>query len=113
MNPSRHEILPGWALYSNYYMLIRNENKFSKRNKSKRCAFEMHVLRKDIIELLVKARNYLLMRDKLSKEAFLDLDAFGTLRDKRNCSCQFLHTIEEESEDSSEDAPYLEPHSMV
>lgn len=94
-------------------MLIRNENKFSKRNKSKRCSFEMHILRPDVIALLVKARNYLLMRDKLSKEAFLDLDAFGTLRDKRNCSCQFLHTIEEESDDSSEDAPYLELNSVV
>ena len=42
-----------------------------------------------------------------------DAELIGTLRDKRNCSCQFLHTIEEESDDSSEDAPYLELNSMV
>ena len=65
--------MPGWALYDNYYMIIRNEDKFRKRNKSKRSVFETEVLREDIIQLCIKARSYLLMSSQLNKDAFLPL----------------------------------------
>lgn len=94
--------MPGWALYDNYYMIIRNEDKFRKRNKSKRSVFETEVLRDDIIQLCIKARSYLLMSSQLNKDAFLDLDSFGTLKNTRTSSFDLLRAIGEESEESDE-----------
>ena len=102
VSPAYNEIMPGWALYDNYYMIIRNEDKFRQRNKSKRSMFETEVLREDIIQLCVKARSYLLMSSRLSKDAFLDLDSFGTLKNSRTSSFDLLRAIGEESEQSDE-----------
>ena len=100
VSPAYNEILPGWALYNNYYMIIRNENKFKQRNKSKRNTFETDVIRQSIVDLMVSARSQLLMREPVNQDTFLDLDSFGTLRDTRSSS---LRAIGEESEESESD----------
>ena len=102
ISPAYNEILPGWALYDNYYMIVRNEDKFRRRNKSKRSAFETEVLREDIVQMIIKARGFLLMRSQISKESFLDLDSFGTLRSNRTSSFDLLRTIGEDDEESDE-----------
>ena len=102
ISPAYNEILPGWALYDNYYMVVRNEDKFRRRNKSRRSAFETEVLREDIIQMIIRARGYLLMRGQINKESFLDLDAFGTLRSNRTNSFDLLRTIGEDDEESDE-----------
>ena len=107
VSPAYNEILPGWALYNNYYMIIRNENKFRQRNKSKRNLFETDVIRQDIVDLMVRARSMLSKRELASNDSFLDLDAFGTLRDSRSSSFNMLRAIGEESEESESDSPML------
>ena len=59
VSPELNEVFPGWILYGNYYMIVRNEDKFANRNKSKRNLFEMSIMRPDIIAMIVKARNSL------------------------------------------------------
>lgn len=54
-----NEIFPGWVLSDNLYMVLRNEGKYKKRNKAKRTAFVFDVFRKDIIEMIVAARDRL------------------------------------------------------
>lgn len=103
VSPAYNEILPGWALYNNYYMIIRNENKFMQRNKSKRNAFETQVIRQSIVDLMFSARSQLLMREPANQDTFLDLDSFGTLRDTRSSSFSMLRAIGEESEESEND----------
>ena len=101
VSPAYNEILPGWALYN--YMIIRNENKFMQRNKSKRNAFETQVIRQSIVDLMFSARSQLLMREPANQDTFLDLDSFGTLRDTRSSSFSMLRAIGEESEESEND----------
>ena len=59
ISPELNEVFPGWILYGNYYMIVRNEDKFANRNKSKRNLFEMSIMRPDIISMVAKARNSL------------------------------------------------------
>lgn len=54
-----NEIFPGWVLYGNYYMIIRNEDKFANRNKSSRNLFEMDILRAEIVAMMIRARHHL------------------------------------------------------
>ena len=100
VSPAYNEILPGWALYNNYYMIIRNENKFKQRNKSTRSAFETDVIRQSIVDMMFHARSQLMMREIVNHDAFLDLDSFGTVRDTRSSSFSMLRAIGEDSEDS-------------
>jgi len=54
-----NEIFPGWVLSDNLYAVLRNEGKYKKRNKARRTAFVFDVFRKDIIEMMVAARDRL------------------------------------------------------
>jgi len=54
-----NEIFPGWVLSDNLYAVLRNEGKYKKRNKARRTAFVFDVLRRDIIEMMIAARNRL------------------------------------------------------
>lgn len=92
-------------------MIIRNEDKFRKRNKSHRCVFETEVLRDDIIQIVIRARNYLLMRKHVTKDSFLDLDSFGTLRSSRTSSFDLLRAIGEEVDEYDEGVSILEDES--
>ena len=57
--PLRNEIFPGWVLYNNIYTVMRNEGKYIKRNKARRCTFTFNVFRSEIIDLMISARTYL------------------------------------------------------
>jgi hypothetical protein len=57
--PAYNEILPGWVLSDNMYMLKRNEGKYKKRNKAQRTAFVFDVFRPDTIGKMIRARNRL------------------------------------------------------
>jgi hypothetical protein len=65
MPPAYNEIFPGWVLSDNLYAVLRNEGKYKKRNKAKRTAFVFDVFRRDIVEMMVAAR------DRLEKVTFV------------------------------------------
>jgi hypothetical protein len=57
--PAYNEILPGWVLSDNMYMLKRNEGKYKKRNKAQRTVFVFDVFRPDIADKMIRARDRL------------------------------------------------------
>jgi hypothetical protein len=57
--PAYNEILPGWVLSDNMYMLKRNEGKYKKRNRAQRTVFEFDVFRQDTVGKMIRARNRL------------------------------------------------------
>lgn len=57
-------------------MLIRNEEKFSNRNKSIRNLFEMKILRPDIVAMMIQARAYLAFHNNSNTNEYLDLSTF-------------------------------------
>ncbi len=59
LSPAFNEIAPGWVLSDNIYTIKRNEGKYLKRNKAKRSKFVFEVLRPDIIDLMLDARQRL------------------------------------------------------
>ena len=46
-------------IYANYYMLIRNEDKFMYRNKSRRQHFATRILRESVVAMMMGARDQL------------------------------------------------------
>jgi hypothetical protein len=59
ISPAYNEIMPGWVLSDNIYMVKRNEGKYKKRNKARRTPFIFDVFRRDIIDLMRQARKRL------------------------------------------------------
>ncbi|MBN2351499.1 MAG: DUF4954 family protein [Spirochaetales bacterium] len=59
ISPAFNEIFPGWVLSDNIYMVRRNEEKYGKRNKAKRTAFDFTVFRPEIVDLMAAARDRL------------------------------------------------------
>ncbi|OAO11936.1 hypothetical protein AV274_6387 [Blastocystis sp. ATCC 50177/Nand II] len=57
--PYTIEIFPGWVIYANYYMVLRNEDKFAHRNKSHRQCFATRILRDSVVAMLMRARDRL------------------------------------------------------
>ena len=57
-------------------MLIRNEEKFSNRNKSTRNFFEMKILRPSIIAMMIQARAALAFHNYTNTNEYLDLSTF-------------------------------------
>lgn len=46
-------------IYANYYMVLRNEDKFAHRNKSNRQCFATRILRDSVVAMLMRARDHL------------------------------------------------------
>lgn len=84
VSPAYNEIFPGWVLSDNYYMIVRNEEKFANRNKSTRNTFETGVLRSDIVCAMMKAREYLSFSFANRKNVYLDYDVLDNLVDRRS-----------------------------
>ena len=91
VSPAYNEILPGWALYNNYYMIIRNEDKFLTRNKSKRNTIENLILRPDIVAMIAHARAVL----SFSPQATEFIDLVTMKRVSEQCSTTMGVGIEE------------------
>jgi hypothetical protein len=63
--PAYNEILPGWVLSDNMYMLKRNEGKYKKRNKAQRTVFVFDVFRPDTVGKMIQARDRLAAVDQV------------------------------------------------
>ncbi|NOZ63954.1 MAG: DUF4954 family protein [Caldiserica bacterium] len=59
VSPAFNEIIPGWVLSDNLFTIRRNEGKYRKRNKARRSRFDFEVLRPDIVDLMIEARERL------------------------------------------------------
>ncbi len=59
VSPAYNEIFPAWVLSDNLYTVLRNEGKYKKRNKARRTEFVFDVFRRDIVEMMVRARDRL------------------------------------------------------
>jgi len=76
ISPAYNEIMPGWVLSDNIYMVKRNEGKYKKRNKARRTVFIFDVFRQDIIDLMIQARKRLHEVSK-TKEYYTSRDIPG------------------------------------
>ncbi|TDH67401.1 hypothetical protein CCR75_000409 [Bremia lactucae] len=56
LSPAINEIIPGWVLSKSVYSILRNENKYLSRNKSKRTHIETRIFRPEIIDYMKDAR---------------------------------------------------------
>jgi hypothetical protein len=56
LSPAINEISPGWVLSDALFSVLRNEDKFARRNKATRSAIASQVVRADTVELLLEAR---------------------------------------------------------
>ncbi len=74
--PAYNEILPGWVLSDNMYMLKRNEGKYKKRNKAQRTVFVFDVFRPDTVGKMIRARNRLAAVDQV-KPVYTGKDISG------------------------------------
>ncbi len=71
-----NELIPGWVLSDNLYMVYRNEVKFADRNRASRSEIPSSVFRPEIIDLLIAARNRL--RDiSIKKDCYMESDIPG------------------------------------
>jgi hypothetical protein len=76
VSPAFNEISPGWVLSDNIYMVRRNEEKYKKRNKAQRTAFDFTVFRPEIVDLMAAARDRL-RQVAAVKEIYTDKDIPG------------------------------------
>ena len=75
VSPAYTEIMPGWVLSDNIYMVKRNEGKYAKRNKAKRSKFDFEVFRPEIVDMMLDARKRLLAAS--GKELYTSKDVAG------------------------------------
>jgi hypothetical protein len=54
-----NEIIPGWVLRNNLFAIKRNERKFKSRDRSFRYPIEYRILREDIVQMMLAAREHL------------------------------------------------------
>ena len=76
ISPAINEIMPGWVLKNNIFMIKRNEGKYKKRNKAKRTKFVFEVFRPEIVDLMIEARKRL-MDVKEIKQIYTEKDIKG------------------------------------
>lgn len=75
ISPAYNEIIPGWVLANNMYMVKRNEGKYIKRNKARRLTFEAEALRPEIVDEIIRSRE--ILQKAGEKEVYTDADIPG------------------------------------
>lgn len=72
-----NEILPGWVLSDNPYTLMRNESKYSQRNKAVKSALELRVLHPGTVETMLRGRRALMAASGKSIYSEKEISAVG------------------------------------
>ena len=72
-----NEIVPGWVLAENLYMIRRNEAKYQQRNRARRESFDFDVFRPEIIELMRVARDRMMQVDQRAYYTDKDIPGLG------------------------------------
>ncbi|RPJ05959.1 MAG: DUF4954 family protein [Spirochaetaceae bacterium] len=73
--PAFNEIFPGWIISENIYSLLRNSDKYVKRNKARRVSFDFSPWRPDLVLLAHKAKT--LLESASGKEFYTDKEIPG------------------------------------
>ena len=73
--PAYNEIIPGWVLSDNIYSVRRNEEKYKKRDRSRRSRFVFNVFRPDTVDLMLDARSRLQAAG--GKDVYTEADVGG------------------------------------
>ena len=76
ISPAYNEVMPGWVLSDNIFTVRRNEGKYKKRNKARRSQIDFEVLRPEIVEQMIEARDRL-ENIKLIKRVYTEKDIKG------------------------------------
>ncbi len=71
-----NEIFPAWVLYNNIYTVMRNEDKYLKRNKARRSKFTPDVFRPEIADSMIRARDAL-VNVPVTLENYTDMEIKG------------------------------------
>ena len=53
ISPVFNRLIPGWSIYNNMYYLVRNEEKYEKRNRSRRTRFPVEIFREEIVRYVL------------------------------------------------------------
>jgi carbonic anhydrase/acetyltransferase-like protein (isoleucine patch superfamily) len=69
-----NELLPGWMLYDAPYALVRNEMKFSSRNRARRHLVDPRVFRREIMAMVWEAAQRLEELGRTPKPYYTDAD---------------------------------------
>ena len=77
ISPAYNELMPGWVLSDNIYVIKRNEGKYMKRNKAKRSQLVLEVFRPDIVEMMKDARARLQISEKKDVYTARDIKGLG------------------------------------
>ncbi|ETV99818.1 hypothetical protein, variant [Aphanomyces invadans] len=64
LSPAINEIYPGWVLSHSIFTVLRNQDKFDKRNKSKRTKLDAPIFRPDIVTMMQVACQRLVDAEK-------------------------------------------------
>lgn len=59
ISPVFNRLIPGWGVLNNMYFLVRNEDKYRKRNRSRNFTWPVEIFREDIIRMVIDARRNL------------------------------------------------------
>lgn len=59
ISPAYNEIMPAWVLSDDMFMILRNSIKYRKRDKARRNKFPYTILRREIMEMILQAREQL------------------------------------------------------
>ncbi|KAL3664491.1 hypothetical protein V7S43_010243 [Phytophthora oleae] len=90
LSPAINEISPGWVLSSSVFTVLRNEDKFRSRNKSKRTYIEADIFRPEIIQYMKDARAELQGAEGKSTISLADGDAVYTGRQVRGLGKNYM-----------------------
>ncbi|GAB4329388.1 MAG: hypothetical protein Kow0037_04490 [Calditrichia bacterium] len=79
ISPAFNEIAPAWVLSDNLYAIIRNEKKYTRRNKATHTSIETRIFRPDVVDRMWKAAQQLEIKDDNQLREFYTEKQIGGL----------------------------------
>ncbi|KAE8898786.1 hypothetical protein PF005_g8178 [Phytophthora fragariae] len=90
LSPAINEISPGWVLSSSVFTVLRNEDKFRSRNKSKRTHIEAAIFRPEIVQYMKDARSELAAAEGKAKISLPNGEAVYTDKQVRGLGKNYM-----------------------
>ncbi|CAH0475254.1 unnamed protein product [Peronospora belbahrii] len=93
LSPAINEISPGWALTNSVFTVLRNENKFRTRNKSKRTHIEVDVLHPEVVQYMKDARAELAAAEGKATLSLANGEAVYTDKEVRGLGKNYMREV--------------------
>ncbi|CAI5734798.1 unnamed protein product [Hyaloperonospora brassicae] len=90
LSPAINEISPGWVLSNSVFTVLRNEDKFRSRNKSKRTLIESDIFRPEIVQYMKDARVELVTAEGKAELYLADGEAVYTDKQARGLGKNYM-----------------------